>query len=308
MKTAIATLMMSSALISSPAQAGLAWAQTNFWTAPYESQIQLKLKNKQAGLEAICQDYREMAKVYANSQTVGPEEIETLRRVDEWMGRPVFTATFQIDLEASQKLADEGLNQIQQQIDWKSSELSLPFYRQSAAEIQIDHLPFSEIEVLAGKGSLTEISAKLGLRPLKISVLGSGPQVSVKVEGKDSVCDLLSGEAQLQYQGQARLRITDRGFQDLDGFYLGVEKMTQVVFAQRKTLIGKAALLGYKLGAELEKIDPNPSRVEILIENLMGRLFDSKMERTKLWTLNNGDAHLNVSASSVVPVQIRVGR
>ncbi|MBX2994966.1 MAG: hypothetical protein KF681_09090 [Bdellovibrionaceae bacterium] len=282
MKT-LMKILVPSLMIASSAQAELAWVKGPFWQAPIEKNISIKLVTKHKDLAKTCKTYRELILNASGKVDLDATEVDYARTESEGFLGGKFAVVFTVDAEASQTVNAANLTRANSSLRSLQTPDPLPYYTQPVDEIAPTFIVRGDVEVLSGQGSLTGVSKSLGLKQTKTFFTGEGYQTSIKVYGRDLACDLLLGQAALQFESGAKVKIALENQLKIDEFYRGLETTTVSIFAKKKSATGRAALFGFRAVDALSSLRLSPEQTEVMIGNLVEHLFDANMQRNSQW-------------------------
>ncbi|MES2854388.1 MAG: hypothetical protein V4692_00930 [Bdellovibrionota bacterium] len=263
-------------------------AKTPFWQTQYESQQSAKIAPVDLALASICADYER----YVSSGAFGRDDIEFLRTETGSITNRQFSAKFKI---VSVKPIQLGL--------MPTDTPKLPLYNQPLAALEPNYLPTGPVNIrtLTGK-ALIETSKSLGLRTLPIQIAGDTKSPVIRVTGKDAACDLLRGNAQLQFAAETTVRISFDAQTQISEFYDRLREVTKEAFERSSTLSGRAGFVGYRLATVLPTQDP-----ELGVEwtgHIISTFYDGTMNRNTHWSESSGEKHLTVHGAVNAPIQI----
>lgn len=304
MKT-ILKLMIPCLISTASASAETVWVKTPFWQAPYERNVTVKLVSGERNLDSICREYRELV-VSATGQTgLDAGDVQNLRNLTDSMSGSGFSALFRVDKAATQtgiKAALEALG-----TPGTQDPDPLPGFTQKAGAVTPIYAPSSEISVVASQTSLTQISRSLGLKTQRIVVTGDEFSPSVRVFGKDVACDLLSGQARLEYEASGKIQISFDDQKRIDGFYRDVETIVNSVFKKKRSSVSsRAAAIGYRLKNLIEnsRLARDDEQGAGMAASVVDLLFDKNLQRTSVWSSINNEYHVTVNGATTGPVHI----
>lgn len=300
MNVLIASLMIAGSAQAEP----LSWAETPFWKVPKVTEQVLKIRADREGLDKICQEYRSMV-VSHKALPLDAEEIHMLRKNDEDWGFSDFSTIFRVNADESLKILDAKLAALENAVDSNPPADTLPAYFAKLGSLGLGTSPLAEIQIYGGAGGLLEVSAKAKLQPMRIVAIGDGKDASFKVYGKDSVCDLFQGKAFLQFDSKVQATIQKGSQIAIEGFYREFETITKEVFEKKSSPLGKAALVGFRTGLNLDRIYKNETQVATQIENLVATFFDQSMNRNSQWRNVQGEARLLIPSAVWTTVKVK---
>jgi hypothetical protein len=268
----------------------------------------VKLITTSKTLSETCRQYREIAVSPRGGAQVDADFLDKVRRVSDGLYTGPFKAKFRVDLKATEALLNESIGRSNQLLNSGVDQSPLPMHQRALAQI-IPHLGrASEISVVGRAGSLIEVSRSVGLEALPIDIYGDDLEVEIHVQGKDVACDLLTGQAALEFESGATIKIDFNSQMDLEGFYAQVEQFTEQAFLQKRSANARAALLGFKLAQPIHALSVNSSAGERWVSNIASTFFSSSFERNSHWVLFNGKSHLSVPGSAVTTIQVKLER
>lgn len=304
MKT-LMKILVPSLMIASSAHAELAWVKGPFWQAPIEKNISIKLVTKHKDLAKTCKTYRELILSANGKVDLDASEVDYARTESEGFLGGKFAVVFTVDAEASQAAIAANLARANSSLRALQTPDPLPYYTQPVDEIAPTFIVRGDVEVLSGQGSLTGVSKSLGLKPTKTFFTGEGSQTSIKVYGRDLACDLFLGQAALQFESGAKVKIALENQLKIDEFYRGLENTTASIFAKKKTPTGRAALFGFRAVEALSPLRLSPEQTETMIGNLVEHLFDESMQFNSKWQKMGNQNHLPIYGTIEAVVNVR---
>lgn len=305
MKTLKLLFFVSAISFAIPALAGVAWAKTKFWQVPYETGLTLKIKAADAKLPQLCKEYTELVKD-ADKSDLSSEEISYMRSQPARAFEKDFWTSFVLNSEASQVLLAQSIDKVNSESTQNPQEEIAFGYTQKNAELVPQLTSYTNLAIVDRADSLLSISRSVGLKPLGISIVGSGSQLIIKVSGKDSACDLLSGKANLNLNASAIVKISLEEQTRIDSFYKKIESVSKEVFAKSNSTKLRSALFGFKMAdvLTLEKVgyEAGAQYIHYLVENF----FDSDMNRNEVWRTFNNEWHLSVDGNTSVGINYKL--
>jgi len=289
------------------ASAETAWVKTPFWQAPYERDIVVKIVSGDKKLESICREYHELIVSAPGRTRLDAGDVQTLRNLTDNMSGSGFSATFRVDKNATQAGIKAALDAIGAPANHEPD--PIPGYSEKAGAVTPIYAPASDITVVASPVSLTQISRSLGLKTQRIQISGDDFATGIRVFGKDVACDLLSGQARLEYEASAKVQIPYEDQKRIDGFYREVETVVKGVFQKkRSTASGRAAAIGYRLKGLIEnsRLARDDEHGAEMVSNVVDLLFDKNMQRTAVWSSINNEYHVTVNGAMAAPISIKM--
>lgn len=291
MKNWIYIITLSILALTSSAQAELVTVQNAFWKTYVEPQHTLKIQTTNSQVAAACQDYKEIVDTDAGRKYLEAYEIDLLRKSSDGITDREYTLRFSLNDEANEALIAASLNRANTFAREHVSKSELPYGVQLVDVFEPVLETEGEIAVQMTPESLSEISKSKGLSPLPITILPGASGPVVKVVGKDTICDLLSGAASLNFSIRARLRISQSDYKEINSFYEQFVSLTLKAFQRQNSVIGRAALLGFKLEPLLTSLSKENEKVESWAGHLVDHFFTDRMERNRNWS-NVSDLYL----------------
>lgn len=301
-----AKILLPSLLVASSASAELAWVKSHLWQAPYNNVLNLKVTTDFKNLSKRCKEYREIVEAAPGKTFSSASEIESAR-TDSGTLFGKFSAQFKVDGAASAGDVSAELSKANESVLERSSQDKLPYYTLKSAEIIPTFVPRGEVEVVYTKQSLTALSVSVGVSPARVQVLENGVDSKIKVMGVDLACDLAEGNAVLDFNSSAKIKISREDQVRSDEFYRGLELATEQIYAKKSTVAGRAALFGFRMGESLAPLRLDNARSEEMVGTLTESLFDANMQRSKIWRSFNGKFNLSVDGTAEGPLKIRLG-
>ncbi|MCB0350415.1 MAG: hypothetical protein KDD38_04475 [Bdellovibrionales bacterium] len=306
MKSNITALTLLISFAAGSAQAEPVMVKTNYWQAPIEYNQILKIEPVDQSLVEVCKEYTDLVVGSDGETRLDQEFVQMLRTQSDGVFATEFSTLFRVRLAQSEALIRESIARANRATEMQSKRAPLPYYTPQTADIIPEVTNTDEVQVLSSRGSLTEISENLKLEPMPISIIGGDLNAKIKVRGKDTACDLLSGKITLNYTSMATIKISLDDQLTIDSFYTNLEIMTNDVLRKKKSPLARAAYLGFKLGVSLIEIEKNLDRAAIWALNIVDSFFDSNMNRNSRWSHFNGTDHLSVDGSTRAPIQLQL--
>jgi hypothetical protein len=298
MKNLIKLLVSGTVIWTSSAHAEFVWALTPFWRTLYQNEQVLKIEAQTPGLDKICADYQSSVESTPGKSDLDGRTVDILRVNTESITDSQFAAQFKVSAAASGVLIQKTIADAEGAMTANGGTDALPFFTLPVAAVNPVEVAESPLSVVSGANSLTHISQSLGLKPLAIQLSVQGPSSTIKVYGKDTVCDLYSGQASLALDTTGEVKISLDDQQKSADFYQGLETVTQKVFARGLSPLHRAVAMGYELGDVVYPLTQDHDKTASYIEALIENFFDDKMERNQVWSAFAGEFHLTVNGTA----------
>jgi hypothetical protein len=298
MKNLIKLFVPALVIWTNSAQAEFVWAQTPLWRTFYQKQQVLKIQTQTPNLDRVCGDYEQAVVDGSGKTDLAVGDVDVLRRVSDATMDTEFKAVFKVDAAASTALMQKTVVDANAFMASNSLDEPTPFFNIALAEVSPVQNVSGTPQIVAGAGSLSQISRDLGLKPLPLQVIAQGIATTIQVHGKDTVCDLYSGRASLQIESVGTVKISLADQLASQEFYQKIEDVTKKVFAHHKSPLRRALAFGYEAGDVVYPLTKDHERTEFLIENIVSTLFDDNMQPNQLWSTFAGDLHLSVTGAA----------
>lgn len=275
-------------------------AKSTFWQAPYSKIAQIKIEKRNASVSKDCADFKKIIVEKEGATKLSPESIDTIRQLSsEDSMEELFSVTF--------TLKDTFIREFTENLPQEST-LSIPFYNQTSSFARLDP-SLVGFELIYEKDSLSALMSSLGLLrlPIKLTTLDGKP--SLKVFGKDAVCDLIDRKAFLRAKGQASVTLPKKTQIALNNFYSAVQDQIKSVLSLNEGTYAKATRLGYRLSALISPSTTHSDEVEKSTLALFKLLFkENSIEYSNVWERFDNQPVLSVFGNAVkVPVTIELG-
>ncbi len=303
MKNLLLTLSLICITHTISAQAEVVPAQNAFWETYLDRSVKMKITNVSAVIKAQCDEYRSLVVSDSGGTVFDAREVDLLRTLSGDIRESRYVAKFNVDVPATEQLLEENERRARDYIEHLPEVQTLPYYLQYS-RLELKYEPTTPISIAAQASSLTAISKSLGLRPLPITMLQSANGWVVKVIGKDSVCDLLAGDAHLSFSSRALARLGKENHGQLQRFYSAFETATRDSWEKRTSPIGRATMLGYKMATTVSAISQNQVEQENVVDQLVQKFFTNEFERNDNWAETNGTYFLTVPQFQQVSISI----
>lgn len=268
------------------------WATSSFWQAPQITKTNVKVKLIEGELINVCSKYKNL--VYNADGELnfpdGAEQIGRFRSTPISFNQAKFKASYLLTGPIDANGLKEIESDLSSQIKVNEETEQLPFYTQLKSFTQVKLATTSDLSITALPGSYTAVSRQLGLTDSKVSIArNSKSELVLVIEGKDVACDLLEGKIQLQGKANSLIEPKLEGLSMLMDFYHDeVDGELNKVLSSSDAPIIKAARLGYRLGAILEKKSPSTNVSEKQLKNFMAKIFkENSLEPTADLTTND---------------------
>ena len=306
-KLILITLIFKGALAI--AQASPFKAQTPFWQTPAPQFFNAHLLSTDKNLSKICSEYKEQIAYKDGKSVLDKEEIDLLRGLSDEIYETSFSTKFKIDTNLLSSDIQKVVAQLNTLSLQQTSGPTLPYSTLPLAELQFAFTQQSPITVIENERSLTAASRNVGLAPKAIAILGTGPNLTIKVMGKDTACDLLDGTAVLSYKsnGVAKISLADQ--MRSDKFYRDFSTLTNSVLEKKKSAVGRAFHIGYKMKDLFIQHSLLNDRSEDYLDALVNTFFDEEMNQNSAWSLTiTKEKSLIVQGAAEFQTKITVGK
>ncbi|MDH4467379.1 MAG: hypothetical protein QE271_04915 [Bacteriovoracaceae bacterium] len=235
-----------------------------------------------------------------------------------------FAVRFKIDAQSSLDLVKRNISLANSTVTQSNSgQVKL----QDSKTI-LDNFNFSVRSI--SEDSLTNVSIKAGFAPIPVEVMRytsypnyevstnrsvSAPinplsedndNVYVYIRGRDTFCDLMAGKAVLEINSVVSLEADAQDLSEISQFYNStIPPVVEKIFKSKSSIVGRAALVGYKFGEILKKFSNNSeedSTIVPQIESLVDLLFDPiTFERSGSWTQVGGVKKIQIPSIQDAP-------
>lgn len=276
---------------------GVSFATTSFWQAPYTSTLSVKATNIDQGLVSSCDDFRKIA-TFKDGSLLPKGSYDLKRRVPDNTMENDFFAYFELQtikgLETTVEIPDTS---------------KIPFFKQNTSLMNLETVSVDGIKVKFNQNSLSAITEKLGLAPLEITVVNFNGKQLIKVYGRDTACDILSGEAKLQTRAQGLVYLPVEVQRVMGAFYDQVDTQVSKILSSGENQIIKTARLTFRLSEMLSPSTQSYSKdQEERVLALFKFLFqENSLNLSKSWVQGMGRPVLNAyGVSARVPLQLEI--
>lgn len=270
----------------------IAIAKSNFWQAPYKTSMQVSLVNTKSSLIKECEEYKKDILSVDGSVKVSANGLDTLRQLasDDSM-EDSFSATFLIGATSAMDLTSE----IPQ-----SALSDIPYYNQTSSHTEVIASSLSGFRISYEVGSLQAASASLGLETLPVHLIYVAGKAALKVDGRDTACDILSHATTIRAQGFAQVQLPQKSQITLNEFYGSVENQSLSVLGLNESGFSKAARLGFRLSQLISPSTGYSAEVERSTVALFKLLFgENTLEPSGVWSRFDGKNRLVVFGTSI---------
>jgi hypothetical protein len=295
-------------MIATSASAEVAWVKSPFWQAPYVSSADLKISTSEKNLLDLCKDYREAVEYAPGKTLASSSEIERKRTDGGQLGSNGFVAVFKIDPSNASGEIQKGLAEANDEVQAMSEKDTLPSFTLPTAQLVPTYSPRGDVKVVLGRNTLTGISQSVGLAPARVIIAGEKADAQIRVMGKDLACDIVEGNAVLEYDSSAEVKISLDNQLYINEIYAKVESITNDVFAKKSSVQGRAALFGFRLTEVFGPLRLDNQTSENMVGTITEFLFDAKMQRSTAWKTFNGKNVLSANGTVIAPFKLRLGK
>lgn len=273
-------------LITSAASAQSEVARTTFWQVPSVKQVQLRVESLDSKINKVCSEYRELVGTNPEDDTFDSNDIQRMRTETPNMLDKVFTAKFRLSIPVG---GSAWVDEANKEIDSLRAKDLLPFYSLKLGNFSTNFQPTTNVIVNWKTKSLSAVSSSVGLKPLTISVLPGNASSVVVIKGKDTVCDLLVGDVWLEYDAPSSMTPQANDFEQVSRYYADFSEEVSDVLVKKKTALGRASLLGYKMASFFIIKSIADARTEEILEYYIDNFFDAEMLPNHLWQTQDPD-------------------
>lgn len=282
-------IALSLIMLASSAQAELVLHKTAFWQTMYEKNQVLIMTAAEPNLSKACEDYKNKVTPNGNQSNFGKEDIEILRRVAKDVWQPNYVNTkFVVDVQKSTSALRQSIEAANVGLKNAQPDQSLPEYTANLAELSLSLESQSKGSLVTNRSSLTKISEGLGLKALPFKILGGGEGLTIQFEGLDTACDLLSGNASLEFESVGQVIISEEDQKNLTAFYEPASGLVKDVFGKRKAPSVRAAVVGLKVGSLVDQLHrQNKDITANQVANFVERFFDDKFNPNSHWSFGS---------------------
>jgi hypothetical protein len=298
MKTQTIILSLCFSLSTFADDTNTSWGRTNFWQAPQVKAMKVKMLSADKELERNCTSYKSLvASALRASAPVAARSIAMYR-----------TTPLSTDARYKGKFLVSGLRgfyriAVNSAIDSSTIDVTkdfMPNYTIANSTTEALLTSVKDLKIDAVAGSLTDISRKLGLPDVAVSLSQQGPDMFLVIEGRDMACDLLENKLVIKSPAKAEVSISQEDYINLNELYQNqiAPEMTQVLNLKEGDAL-KAARLGFRLGNIFERNQNSvkPEAVEKQIKGFMEKSFkESSLEvRPEMISRDGNKVNFNLS-------------
>jgi len=279
--------------------------RTPLWQVPSVKEMKLQIEALDPKLKKICSEYRDLVVAEPGQEVFDKGDIERLRNETANVFDKAFTTKFKISQIPGDQMSRNLVLDANTKVEALKNKDLLPYYTLRLSEISSVLQPLGPVVVYWSGSSLSSISKSVGLKPLSINVVPGPTAVSVVVRGKDTACDLLSGDGWLEFDVKAKLTPDSNDLEEVEKFYGEVADLNNQWLIQRKTPNGRAAIFGFKMEGILKSHHVESSRDEEILGYYVENLFDLEMGPNQFWQ-KQSDQTWGLPVSRDVNTQIKV--
>lgn len=217
-------------------------AKSIFWQAPYPTHSELKLIAQDTSIQKECDAHKKiMLSADGSPNFIKPDRIDFYRQLS---GENSMESNYWVLYALSGNLNIEVTNEI------SNSQISkIPFYNQTTSITELDLNSLKLFNVVFSKDSLLEISSQAGLAPLPINLIYRNGKPYLKIQGRDTVCDLLDQKAKIQAVVTGLVRLPPKIQTELNEYYTKIESQTLHILSQNESQMAKTVRLGFRLSS-----------------------------------------------------------
>jgi hypothetical protein len=280
----------------------------------------------QKSLDSQCLSIKKLLREAPLSNRVIIESYESLR--ESPFPKEISYNTFAVRFRINKNITRNSVMQNSATANNLVGQGGIDQVKQENADIELESANFSVVSLTSD--SLTNIAAKAGVRPLPIELANgtSYPNFEVGnrtvtfptslmqedylklyVRGRDTFCDLIAGKASLLIQGQGNYKANTNDLEQISDFYdQSFSPAVDEIFQNKKSVVGRAALTGYKIGEMIK----NHSEQNLSEENISSKisyivetLFNSTtFERNNMWVQENRSYKVQIPQFRTAPVSL----
>ncbi len=273
------TILLILNLTTSSLFASEEWLTTPFWTAPANKNFNVKIVVPESykSLPTACQQLKRLAfkrngEIRSTLSSFSYNSINTSPLIES----PIYQKEFYIDVILKDKL-EFGVLTKEVVASSTPAHKDLPLYQYSNATsgAVITSAHSFAIETIDQDESLIEVTKKLGLDESEVEIIDNYKYTAIRVFGKDLACDLLAGKVEITAKAPGFINLAKDDYAKLENFYnFELAPLIGNVLKESGTPVLKAALLGFRLGAMLERfMQINELTTEKQMKSLIGLLF-----------------------------------
>ncbi|HEX7674562.1 MAG TPA: hypothetical protein VF412_10335 [Bdellovibrio sp.] len=270
----------------------IAIAKSSFWQAPFRTSMQVSLINPKSSLIKECEEFKKDIFAADGSVKVSANSADTLRQLssDDSM-EDSFSAVFILgNSVATDLVADIPTTALS----------SIPYYNQTSSHSEVITSSLFGFKSSYGAGSLQAVSASLGLQILPIHLIYVAGKVALKVDGRDTACDIVNHATIIRAQGTVQVQLPQKSQIALNEFYSSVESQSLSVLSLDEGKFSKAARLGFRLSQLISPTSGYSVEVEKSTLALFKLLFgENTLEPSFVWSRFDGKNSLVVFGTSV---------
>ena len=256
--------------------------QTPFWSSTYNDQQEIRMTLVQPGIAEDCRNYANF--IIQQAKELTAEDLDFARNLP-------LKGQMKNNYEVEFRLAQLPKQNSQREIILNFSE-----YQVVDPILEVNFLTLKNITLLSRAGTFADISRKLGLQETEIEIVknNSVSIITIKIKGRDLVCDLLAKNTLLSAKAQVQLSLNAIDLKAMSKFYSEVENKTLEIKNNTESDFLKAALLGYTYSELFDDRQATNEEMRKKIKFLFTRLFKSNsLELSENWVKSENKSTIN---------------
>lgn len=278
----------------------LSIAKSSLWQAPYSSVMNVKVTTSEK-LGDNCDLYNKLV----FSKNGSPIE-NSAERLDEYRNLPFeysmendFIFTFMI---TPNKISLETENEIPD-----SEKKLIPFYNQSKSQQNLDTSSLSNFKVKFQPDSFTAVSNSVGLNPLPIKLVYIKGIPALRIQGRDTICDLLNKKIVIEGKGIAHVHLPQKNQPAMYGFYASAQDQINSILSLSEGPMAKAGRISYRLSSLISPTTAYNKETEEATLALFKVLFkENSLELSNIWGRLGDEMTLSPDPAILEPVTVQI--
>lgn len=261
---------------------GVSFVKGPLWQAPYQTKMTLTLSNSNPNLDSDCSLYDKA--MHSEDGSFYPNTVEQLERYRKLPSKfDYMESTYVAYFVISESLP------IHMNVDVvPGTKSKLPFYDQNSSIVKLDINSMYNFKVVGQQGSATAFLNSLNILPLSIRLVNYKGAMGLRVEGRDSVCDLYKKRATIQAQASAFVYLPTEAQDTLNSFYNNMGSQINKITSSNESNFSKAVRLGFRLSSLISPSSGYSAEIEESMLALFSVLFkENSLEYSSVWARNN---------------------
>lgn len=249
----ILALMFLSQTAAAQVAAPVRWTKAGALDVALPPAFSARIQPVTSRLEKTCKAFRDSLSTLSQDPDRARRTLDARRKSTDSASSSVFSAEFRTgNLTADETLRFDSVA-VQAEIDRVINVTKSPETVFAAESIELSPNSWGTLDIQADVGSISALSQELGLEPLKIEARLAQGQASIKVVGKDSVCDLLEGRAKLIARVKVVGTLPEREVRDLRQLAIELRERIRPQVESQASIGSRALRTGLRWGGYFEE-------------------------------------------------------